>query len=189
MGLAHWDAVMKSHGRVIIAIWHESMGLSACHFRGSGYHTLTSYSFDGEMAARVVRRFGMLAVRGSSSRGGAEAVRSLAAALEHVPAVGFTLDGPKGPRRVAKAGVAVLAARTQTPIIPFAITVAPSWRLNSWDRLPVPKPFSRIVSAFGPAVVAPGDDSEEKVEEVRAQIEASLNELHADLDRELGVTI
>ena len=183
----HWDGLIRSHGRAIVAIWHESMGLAACHYRNTAFHTLTSYSYDGELAARVVRHFGLLALRGSSSKGGSEGLDDLAGALEQVQAVGFTLDGPRGPRRVAKAGIAVLAARTGVPIIPHAFVVHPAWRLRSWDRFALPKPFARIVSAFGPPVAAPDESTPEAVESTRSQIEGELNRLYAELEAELGV--
>lgn len=176
--------VLDEHARVIVAVWHESMALAAHHYRNTGYHTLTSYSYDGEMAARVIAPFGLLAVRGSSSRGGSDALDDLARALEHVQAVGFTLDGPRGPRRVAKPGIAILAARTQTHIIPHAFTVHPAWRLNSWDRLPIPKPFARIVSACGEPVPPPKDTSPEAVEATRQKTETELNRLHAEIESE-----
>ena len=184
----HWDALLRSHGRAIVAFWHESMALAACHYRNSGAHTLTSYSYDGELAARVVRHFGLLALRGSSSKGGSESLDDLVGALEQIQAVGFTLDGPRGPRRVAKAGIAVLAARTGVPVLPHAFVVQPAWRLRSWDRFPVPKPCARIVSAFGPPVAPPDDSTPEAVESARLQIEGALNRLHGELESELGVS-
>jgi hypothetical protein len=174
---------LETEGRAIVAIWHESMGLAACHYRNTGFHTLTSYSFDGEFGARVVKRFGLSAVRGSSSKGGSDAVANLAEALNHVQAVGFTLDGPRGPRRVAKPGVAILSARTRTPIIPHAFAVYPAWRLRSWDQFPIPKPFGRIISAYGPPIPPPRDRSPDAVEEVRLAAERALNGLHEEIEK------
>lgn len=186
-GLDYWNQAVARHGRAVVAFWHETMGLAACHFRNTGFHTLTSYSYDGELAARVVRRFGLFALRGSSSRGGADALRNLADALEHVPAVGFTLDGPRGPRRIAKPGAAVLAVRTRAPVVPFAAVAHPAWRLRSWDRLPVPKPFGHIVCAFGPSLDPPDSESHDAVEDFRQSIERDLNALHDTLDKGLGL--
>ena len=184
-GIDHWNQVLEAHGRVIVAIWHESMGLAAAHYRNTGFHTLTSYSFDGEFAARVVKRFGLLALRGSSSRGGSDALDNMAEALHHVQAVGFTLDGPRGPRRVAKPGIAILAARTATPIIPHAFAVHPAWRLHSWDRFPIPKPFARIISAYGPAIPPPESNSPDAAEVTRRCVEETLNRLHDEIESEL----
>lgn len=179
----------RAHGPVLLAIWHEILGLGACHFRNTNYHTLTSYSFDGELAARIVARFGIGAVRGSSSRGGSEGLRDLERAVKLVDAVGFTLDGPRGPRREAKPGISILAARTQAPIVPLAYAVSRAWRMRSWDRLAVPKPFARILCGMGPAIAPPADGTPEAVEAHRQQVERELNALHATLESEVSPDI
>ena len=184
---AKFEAYRKQYGRELVAFWHESMALAGWHYRNTGSHTLTSYSYDGEMAARFMLRLGCRACRGSSSRGGGEGLRELVKVLEHRRLVGFTLDGPRGPRREAKPGIAILAARTVVPIIPQAFVISPAWRLNSWDRFPVPKPFGRIVSMYGDPVAPPPDESREAIEETRRQIETALNGLHAEIEDELGV--
>lgn len=171
---------------MILAIWHETLGLAAWYHRNTGYHTLTSYSFDGELAARVVRHFGLYALRGSSSRGGAEALKEMQRAAALVPALGFTLDGPKGPRRVAKPGVAILALKTGLPIIPHAFAAAPCWRMRSWDQFIVPKPFGRLVSGYGEPIYPPPKGTPGAIESLRREVERSLNRLHESLDQELG---
>ena len=180
-----WDQVVETYGRAIIAIWHDSMGFAAWHYRNTGGHTLVSYSFDGELATRVLRHFGLRTIRGSSTRGGSEGLRGLTEAAKHIKILGFTLDGPKGPRRVAKPGIAILAARTGLPIIPHAFAIHPAWRLNSWDKFPIPKPFGRLVSAYGPAIAPPLDDSPDAVEQTRLQVENDLNRLHAEIEKEI----
>jgi lysophospholipid acyltransferase (LPLAT)-like uncharacterized protein len=183
-----WQAAMKPSGRVIIAFWHETIALAVCRYRGLGYHTLTSYSYDGELAARTIRPFGMNAVRGSTSEGGSSGLRQLALALEQIEAVGITPDGPKGPRRVAHPGAAILAARTQTPIIPHAFAVDRAWRLRSWDRFIVPKPFARIVEQYGEPISPPPDESAESIESTRQEMENALNALHQSIESQLGVS-
>ena len=130
---------------------------------------------------------GILSVRGSSSRGGSEALRDLAIALDHVPVVGLTVDGPRGPRRVAKPGVAILAARTGAPIIPHAFAVRPAWRLRSWDRFSIAKPFAHVVSVYGPAIPPPANASPAAIEETRLEVETSLNQLHQQIEAALGI--
>ncbi len=169
---------------VIPAIWHETLGLAAWHYRGTGYHTLTSYSFDGELAARVVLRFGLPALRGSSSRGGRDALEHMRTATEFVPAVGFTLDGPKGPPRIAKPGIAILALRTGLPVVPHAFAASKCWRMRSWDRLVIPKPRARLLSACGPPIYPPPENTPEAMESLRAEVEHVLNQLHDTLDQE-----
>lgn len=178
----HLEEAKSKSGRALVAFWHESLGLAAWRFRKTGGHTLTSYSFDGELAAQVVRRFGLEAVRGSSSRGGLRALAHLARAFECTDMVGFTLDGPKGPRREAKGGIAMLAHRAGAPIIPNAYAIRGGWRLNSWDRLMVPGLFGVVTCAFGPPIPPPADRAPGSLEATRREVEASLNRLHDELE-------
>ncbi len=183
------DQVLERHGHTLVAIWHESM-LAACWAnRGRNYHTLTSHSFDGEVAAHVLRHFEIEAVRGSSSKGGAEGLHQLQLAARQVEWVGFTLDGPRGPRRIAKPGIGILAARTQLPVVPLAIVPLRAKRLRSWDHLPIPYPFSRIICAFGEPIPPPPSSSEEDVERTRLAVEQGLNRLQEDIEAEVGVVV
>lgn len=170
----------EAGGHFLTGLWHETLALVACRFRGTGYHTLTSYSFDGELATRAVNQFGLHAVRGSSSRGGVKALAQLALATESVRMVGLTLDGPRGPRRIAKPGMAYLAVRTQLPVIVVAACAHPSWRLNSWDQFQIPKPFGRIRFAFSELMTPPETTNE--VEPFRVQMESTLNDLHEKIE-------
>ncbi len=176
-----WESVQREHGRIIVAFWHEALLLALWVHRNIGQHTLTSLSFDGELAARACRCFGLYAVRGSSSRGALAAVRQMERVLEHGGTVGFTLDGPRGPRREAKAGAASLAIKTGVPIIPCALSAAPCWRLRSWDRMMVPKPFSRIVCVYG-APIAPPKETTASARDLQRQTQESLNALHDPLE-------
>jgi len=182
-----WDTVFE-RGGILCAFWHECLGLAASHHQYTPtVHTLTSYSFDGELAARTVARFGLKSLRGSSSRGGMEALKQLKTAVDLGCFVGWTLDGPRGPRRKAKAGIAYLSAKTGMPIIPNAYAVSKCWRLSSWDRFPIPKPGARIISAFGPPIAPPPDVSSEVLEKTRLEVETALNALHRAIEQELNV--
>lgn len=183
----YFDQTIETEGRILLAFWHEHMAFGAYLFHGKNYHTLTSYSYDGELAARVVRYFGLEAVRGSSSKGGSDALKGLQKALEHVRCVGWTLDGPKGPRRIAKPGIAVLSARTQTPILPMGAIVSKCWHLNSWDRFPVPKPFSKIYVGFGPPIPPPSSDDKNQIENTRKEVETGLNSLLQRMEKVTGI--
>ena len=185
----NWNISLSFTGRTIVAFWHETLGLAAWHFRNSGFYTLTSHSFDGELAARIVRRFGLLALRGSSSQGGYEALNDMKLAFQHTEAIGFTLDGPKGPRRQAKPGAAILSSRTGHPIIPMAFCVHPCWRLRSWDRLIIPRPFARMVVAYGAPLAAPKKGSPGTIKALREEVETSLKALQEELETELQETL
>jgi hypothetical protein len=180
---------IERHGAVVLAFWHEVLPLAAWKYRGTGYHTLTSYSYDGELIARIIRHLGLAALRGSSSRGGGEALKQMETALRMGVTIGFTLDGPRGPRREAKPGVAVLAARSGIPTVPVALAATRCWRMKSWDRMAIPKPFSRIVCVHGAALKAPGEDDDAIIEQHRHNVERELNQLQAAIERELGMPV
>ena len=184
-GMEHLEHTLATRGRVILAVWHECVGMAIWQFRGSGFHALTSYSYDGELAARIAGAFGVPALRGSSSAGGVKALQQLEKALELGITVGFTIDGPRGPRRVAKPGIAVLSARTGLPVIPIACAANPAWRLRSWDRFAIPKPFAKVHMLVGPPVSAEGHGS---IEAQRAAIEAALNLVQTQVESELDIS-
>ena len=181
----HWDRLVDSEKPFLIAIFHETITLAACYFENSGFHTLTSYSFDGELAARLVGRFGIKALRGSSSRGGMKAISQLSQATATSQGVGWTVDGPRGPRRCVKSGVALVAAKIGAPIIPVAFASTKRWRLNSWDRFMVPKPFATLVCAYAEPVSPPESSRREDIESTRLEVERRLNALHDEIESEI----
>ena len=114
------DAFYRSGGHVILAFWHVQQLMIPVGYRGIGAHVLISQHGDGEIIARVIARFGHQAVRGSSTRGGAGALRALIKLGRAGKDLVVTPDGPKGPRQVAKVGVVQLAKATGLPIVPLA---------------------------------------------------------------------
>lgn len=132
-------------GPTVFAFWHESLLSCAYRFRGLGIAILISRSFDGELIARTVERLGFVVVRGSSTRGGAAGLRGMAEAYATGAICAFTADGPKGPRRVAKPGPVHLAKLVAAPWLGcFHAEPARAWRLGSWDRFAIPKPFTTV---------------------------------------------
>lgn len=154
----HAPGVPRGHeipGPTIFAFWHCSLLACARRFRGLDIAILISRSFDGELIARTVERLGFLAVRGSSTRGGASALRGMQQAYADCHRCAFTADGPKGPPQVAKAGPVQLAELTgATWIGAFHAQPAGAWYLRSWDRFMIPKPFTTITFGW-PAHSAP----------------------------------
>ena len=142
-------------GPTIFAFWHQTLLISAHRFRNHGIAILISASFDGELIARTVTLLGFHAVRGSSSRGGAPGLRAMAQAYTEGHICAFTADGPRGPSMIAKPGPVQLAELTAAPWIgTFHANPSRSWRLNSWDRFLIPKPFSTVTFTW-PAHIAP----------------------------------
>ncbi len=184
----YFEECLRDHGQIVVGIWHETALMAAAHFQGHNFHVLTSYSFDGELAARLLACYKIESVRGSSSRGGSEGLVQLEKALELVKVVGLTMDGPRGPHREAKPGLAILAARTGAPLLPVAFAPSRAWRLRTWDRFPIPKPFGRIICAFGPPIPAPQNETREAIDAARIQLQDALNALHTGLEQEFGGT-
>lgn len=186
-GQEHWDEISKNDQHFLTGTWHENLTLFLCMQRDNGYHTLTSYSFDGEMIARILDRFDIKALRGSSSQGGMKAISQMSIAVREVQMLGLTLDGPKGPRRQAKPGVAILAARTQLPILPMAATLTRCYRVRSWDRLALPLFFSTIAVKYGEPIQPPAEKTKKLILETTDEINISLGKLQTDLEEEFGV--
>ena len=132
-------------GPTIFSFWHCSLLACAHRFRNLGIAILISQSFDGELIARTVERLGFLAVRGSSTRGGAAALRGMTQAYFANRICAFTADGPKGPARIAKSGPVQLALITDAKWLgSFHAQPRSAWYLNSWDRFMIPKPFTTV---------------------------------------------
>lgn len=135
-------------GPAVYAFWHRSLLLCAWHFRDWPIAILISQSFDGELIARTVERLGFIAIRGSSSRGGAGGLRSLERAYRAGHYCAITADGPRGPSMIAKPGVRQLAELVGSDVGVFAVHPERAWTLRTWDRFLVPKPFSRVVVSW-----------------------------------------
>ncbi|OQW30819.1 MAG: hypothetical protein A4E19_08700 [Nitrospira sp. SG-bin1] len=137
------DALYREGRNIILAFWHAQQLMIPVGYRGRGSHVLISQHGDGEIIARIIARFGHEAVRGSSTRGGAGALRALIKLGRSGRDVVVTPDGPKGPRQVAKLGVVHLAKATGLPIVPlvFACSKKNSLRagIATWSRIRFPE--------------------------------------------------
>jgi len=161
---------LRAEGRsVLIAIWHGRILLPILEHRGEGIVPMISLSRDGEMIARTVEKLGYGTVRGSSSRGGREALQAMAAQLREPGTVCAIMpDGPRGPRHVLKPGVVQLARESGAVILPMSWGAAKPIRFSSWDRFQLWRPFSRAVVVYGePIELDPAGDFEEQAARVR----------------------
>jgi lysophospholipid acyltransferase (LPLAT)-like uncharacterized protein len=149
--------------RYIYAFWHECLLLPADRYRTTPIRVLISEHADGELIARACRRLGIGVVRGSTTRGGAKAIRQILN-LRGTKHIVVTPDGPRGPRRVVQPGLVYLAARTGLPLVPVGFAYHKAWRLNSWDRFALPWPFSPAVGVFGAPIVIPADAGKNDLE-------------------------
>jgi len=169
---------------VIYAVWHGRILLLPRLYGRRGSHVLASRSRDGELVARWMTRFGLVPVRGSSTRGGGEALRQLARALREGGEVVVVPDGPTGPREVLKSGVIALARLSGAPIVPTAVGASREWRLGSWDEFRIPKPFARCVVRFGEPIRIPAGADRATLEATRKDVEAALQSLTWQVDAE-----
>jgi hypothetical protein len=154
--------------------WHRAVIPATWYFRGRGIAVMTSLSFDGEYIARIIERFGFVAVRGSSSRGGATALLGMEEALRQGHIAAFTIDGPRGPRFVAKPGPVKLARMSGAPILCFYLACQRPWVLRSWDRMMIPRPFSRVHLRWTEWIHLPKEPSEEQSKDCYEQMQAAL---------------
>ena len=145
-------------GRHIFCFWHQCVLACAYYYRSTRATIIISQSFDGELITRVLQLFGYSAVRGSSSRGGPQALLGLQQVLDAGRPAIFTADGPRGPIHRAKSGPVQLARLTGAPIGCFHLHPERCWTLRSWDRFQIPRPFTRIVVSWGPWLIVPSDD-------------------------------
>jgi lysophospholipid acyltransferase (LPLAT)-like uncharacterized protein len=145
-GWENWEAASSAGSIPIYTIWHNRVFLATYFFQRRRIVVMTSQSFDGEYIARFIQRFGFGAARGSSTRGGTGAIVEMIRMMRAGSPAGFTIDGPKGPKYVAKMGAVLLAKKTGQPILPFSITASRFWTAKkSWDHFEVPRPFTRAL--------------------------------------------
>ena len=178
-GLQHFDAIHASGRQPVMAFWHGRILPATFYFRHRGIVVITSENFDGEWIARIIERFGYGTARGSTSRGGLKAVLQLKREMKEGRTAGFTLDGPRGPARVAQAGAVWLASATGNPVLPFHLEASSHWSLRSWDRTQIPKPFSTVALTVGEPMDVPGEASDETLEQARVELERRLTVLEA----------
>ncbi len=162
---------------LIISFWHACILPATYLFRNVGIRVMSSNSYDGEYMGRIIHKFGFVAVKGSSSRNAVRALLGLRRALQQGWAVAFTLDGPRGPRQKVKPGPVALARSSGVPLTTFHIAVDQAWVLNTWDRLIIPKPFSRVLMRFGKLIAVPVDASDEAVDRFQQQLQDSLDRI------------
>jgi len=178
-GWEHWEAASRDEKIPIYTFWHNRVFLSTYFWRHRRIVVMTSQSFDGEYIARFIQRFGYGAARGSSTRGATGAVVEMVRLMRAGCPTAFTIDGPKGPRYVAKMGAPLLAKKTGHPILPFTITAAKFWEVKkSWDGFQAPKPFTRALVGIAPPIFVLPDADEDELKAKRDELQRALDELN-----------
>ena len=176
-GLQHLDEIVATGRQPIMTFWHGRILPAAYFFRRRGIVVITSENFDGEWIAGIIERFGYGTARGSTSRGGGKALLQLVRDMAAGKPAGFTVDGPRGPARVAQPGAMWLAKATGNPVLPFHVEADRHWTLNSWDRTQVPKPYATVALAMGEPLEVAADADDSRVETARRMLEERLHAL------------
>lgn len=173
----HNAVQIREDGETGIGVfWHRCIFPAAWFWRNRGIVVMNTVHFDGQWTRRVIERLGFGTVQGSSTRGGMEALAAMAQRLEQGEHVAFTIDGPRGPRYIAKPGAVILARRTGAPISAFHIAVERGITFTkAWDLFRLPFPFSRAVTFIAPPIRVPTDADNETVQQKQAEMQAALD--------------
>jgi lysophospholipid acyltransferase (LPLAT)-like uncharacterized protein len=185
VGLQNRELIEKQGRPVLHAIWHQRMVLGILAHGFCGCVTMASRSRDGDVIAAFLGFWGFRAVRGSSSKGGTQALQEMVDALKTGTRwAALTPDGPRGPARRAKFGVARLAEAVSAPILPAGTSSTRPRFLNSWDRYLLPMPFSRCVVVFGPPVERIPEENDTSFLE---RVDEAIDRATEEADRICGV--
>jgi lysophospholipid acyltransferase (LPLAT)-like uncharacterized protein len=170
-------------------LWHRCIFTAAWIWRNRGVVVMNTVNFDGQWTRRVVERLGFGTAQGSSSRGAVEGLIAMGRALDTGKHVGFTIDGPRGPRYVAKPGAVILARRTGSAI--SAVHCGVQWALTfkkSWDLFQVPLPFSGAVMFVAPPIYVPKEGGPEVMKQKQDELQAALERVRDDAESWFNLT-
>lgn len=171
------DVREKTGGSYIFGLWHQNIIGAILSQKNRPHAVVVSPSRDGELVAKTCEQLGHLTARGSSSRGGASALKAMIHHLKKGFPGALTVDGPKGPMHMPKAGVFELAYLTKLPIIPFSVYPKSFWTIkNSWDQFRIPKPFTNIYLSYGTPIEARGDHKADKFHQPSLDLKQQLQQ-------------
>jgi lysophospholipid acyltransferase (LPLAT)-like uncharacterized protein len=176
-GLEYLKSIEASGKVPVFCLWHNRLFAGTYFLRGRGIVVITSQSRDGEYIARFLKRFGFGTVRGSSTRGGVRALVEMIRLMRNGHAMAFTVDGPRGPKYEAKSGAVLLAKKTGNPLVPFSVECERFWTIGSWDRLQIPKPFTRARFVIAAPIDVSRAADENEIERKRHELQDALNRL------------
>ncbi|MFQ5816556.1 MAG: lysophospholipid acyltransferase family protein [Terriglobia bacterium] len=180
VGQENWESIFRAGKRALYTFWHCCIFSATWYWRQRGIVVMSSPNFDGQYTARIIQRHGYGAARGSSSRGGLRALAEMKQHLKQGRDVAFTIDGPRGPRFVAKPGPVLLARRTGNAIFCFHSAPERAYTFRkSWDLFQIPYPFSRVVIFKAPPIYVPADADEAAQEATHREMQATLDRLRA----------
>ena len=177
-GWENWEAARKTGKGLIYTFWHREIFPATWFWRRRGIVVMTSQNFDGEYIARIIQRHGYGAARGSSSRGASRALVEMIRCLRHGADTAFTIDGPLGPRFVAKPGAVLLAKATGAAILCFHIALRKAYVFRkTWDQTQIPCPFGRAAVFIAPPILVSPEANEEEQTRKHQEVQAALDQL------------
>ncbi len=184
------DKFFETKTPAIICFWHSRLLMLSTAWTGpqNKMHMLISIHRDGLLIAETMKHFGILTVSGSSSKGGAQALRNLIQLLKNGDWVGITPDGPRGPRFKAKAGIVQIAKLSGCPIIPASYSTTRRKILSSWDRFIFALPFSKGVFIAADPIFVPPTANDKETQEILLKVENSLKQVSNYADKICGHT-
>jgi lysophospholipid acyltransferase (LPLAT)-like uncharacterized protein len=185
-GDEHLEAIYRSGHRAIFTFWHGRIFPATYYWRNRGIVVMTSMNLDGEAIAQCIQRFGYGAARGSSSRGGLRALAQLSRDIQNGKDAAFTIDGPRGPRYVAKQGPVLLAFKSGAAILCFHISMKRRIQLRSWDEFQIPLPFTTAIVLKAPPIWVPPNANEEQLRKLHEEMQKVLDELRIRGDAWFG---
>jgi len=175
LGWQHAEGVYTSGKRCIWAFWHRVIIPIVWWHRNHGTVVMNTTAFDGQWTRKVIEWLGFGTAQGSSSRGGLRGLAVMARRLEQGVDCAFTIDGPRGPRYVAKPGPVMLARKTGCPVMVFHIGVDRGKTFtNTWDHFLLPAPFARTMILFAPPIYVPADADQQMLEAKHAEMQREL---------------
>src|SRR3990172_2103308 len=181
-GLENLQEVRKSRQRVIYALWHGRLLILTFAHRWQKVHVLISQHRDGEFIARTVQKLGFVPIRGSTTRGGTQAIFQMVSKIQDGYDLAITTDGSKGPPHKVQSGAIYIAQRSGLPIMPISSSAQKAWRLKSWDSFLIPKPFSKTVIMLGKPIYVKKESTDGELSGKISELEQELSELTAQAD-------
>lgn len=181
-GAEHLQTCRDSGRPIVYTLWHGRLLPLTYHHRNQGVVALVSRSTDGSYIARTVERMGFETARGSSSRGGTEALRDLVRLARSGRSLAITPDGPRGPRQKLKPGALIAAQLSGGMVLPVTAGASAGWYPGTWDRFLVPKPFARVRVVYGTPREIPRGIDDRELERHAQEIEEQLNHMTAEVD-------
>lgn len=184
-GQENYERFWRTAEPVIFVLWHGRLLPCTYYHRGQRLVTLISHHRDGDYITHVVENWGYHAVRGSSSTGGADALRQLVRQVRSGRSIAVTPDGPRGPREQMKMGPLTVAQLTGAPLIPVASAASRAWYFGGWDRFLVPKPLALLRIRYAEPLMVPRTADGAALEAIRAEVELRLQALTRQVDSEV----